>query len=83
MASGYKDSLTIERINNDGNYDPSNCRWATRKEQGRNKRNNRIATINGETRLLIEWAKIYDIPYTTVRMRIHRGMSEIEALKVY
>jgi len=80
MANGYKNDLTIERIDTNGNYEPNNCKWATRKEQGRNKRNNRIITINGETKTLIEWTEIFGIPYGVVRQRIHRGMAEYNAL---
>lgn len=47
----------VERIDNNGPYSPENCRWATRTEQGLNKRNNRIITAWGETKVLSEWAR--------------------------
>ena len=54
MANGYREDLTLDRINNDGNYEPSNCRWATKLEQGANKRNNIHVTINGEDKIFVQ-----------------------------
>lgn len=58
MANGYSDSLTLDRIDVNGNYEPSNCRWATMKEQNNNKRNNRNITYKGETHTLAQWIEI-------------------------
>lgn len=55
--TGYEDNLTIERIDVNKGYEPSNCRWATMKEQGNNRRNNTVYTINGETLTNSEWAE--------------------------
>lgn len=56
MAHGWKDGLSIERSNNGLGYDPENCKWATRHDQSRNKRNNIPITAFGETKLLCDWA---------------------------
>lgn len=73
MANGYNDTLTIDRIDANGNYEPSNCRWATQKEQQNNKRNNHLITFNGETHTLTEWASIKNIPRRTLQDRIYKG----------
>ncbi len=56
LANGYSDNLTIDRKDNDGNYEPSNCRWVTIKEQNRNTRNNRVMEAFGERKCLADWA---------------------------
>lgn len=61
VASGYKDTLTLDRIDNNLGYSPKNCRWATYKEQGRNTRRNINVTINEETHCLKDWCCIYGI----------------------
>ena len=73
MKNGYNDSLTIDRIDTYGNYEPSNCRWATRKEQMNNTRKNVRYTHNGETHTITEWHDITGIPAGRIAYRIRRG----------
>ena len=72
LANGYKDDLTIDRVNPNGNYEPSNCRWVTQKEQQNNRTNNVLLTYKGETHGLVEWEKITGIPYHILYDRYHR-----------
>lgn len=74
------DGLTLDRIDTNGNYEPGNCRWVTMKEQGRNKRTNRLLTIGNETRCIAEWSEITGIPRTTIRNRLKAGYSAAESL---
>lgn len=80
LANGYSDELSLDRIDNNGNYESSNCRWATLKEQGRNKRNNVMITYKGESHCLSEWAEITNQPRARLQMRHHRGWSDKEIL---
>ena len=73
MESGYKDHLTIERINNNGNYEPSNCKWIPKEEQSNNRRDNDWITFNGETKTLSRWARSLGWDQSFLRGRIYRN----------
>ena len=66
LANGYNGGLQIDRIDNDGNYEPSNCRWVTPKENSRNRRNTVCLTVNDETRCVAEWSEITNISSYTI-----------------
>ena len=81
MANGYREDLTIDRIDVNGGYNPLNCRWATMKEQCNNRTSNRLLTYNGLTITMAEWAQKANIPYRVVKDRINRcGWSVDRAL---
>jgi hypothetical protein len=71
---------TIERVDNSKGYIPGNVRWATRREQARNKRNNVWLTFRGETLLLADWARRLNIGESTIVTRLKRGLTVEEAL---
>ena len=80
QANGYQENLTLDRKNVNGNYTPENCRWATRKEQNRNSRSNRMLTSGGKTQCIAAWAEELRIPHSTIRTRLKRGLTDQEAL---
>lgn len=80
LKNGYRKGLTLDRIDNDGNYCPENCRWVTMVEQSNNRVTNRMLSTNGETDTMANWSRRLDIPYWVLQRRLHDGWSEDRAL---
>ncbi len=80
MANGYDDSLSIDRIDNNGNYQPSNCRWITLAKQQTNKRNNVLLTYNGKTQCIAEWIRELGLNKNRTYNRIKNGWTDVEEI---
>lgn len=75
IENGYKENLTIDRIDYNGNYEPNNCRWATYKEQAQNTSRNHFITHNGETKCIAEWCRELNIKVSTFCQRMKKGLN--------
>ena len=80
IANGYAEGLTIDRIDVNGNYEPSNCRWANLDTQANNKRNNFLIECNGETKTIHEWSKISGVSVGSIRYRITHNWEAEKAI---
>lgn len=81
MSNGYRDNLTIERIDGTKGYSPENCKWATMQEQQNNRRNNRKVHYNGELFTIAQLARKYNIPYKKLWRRLNDGWEIQRALE--
>lgn len=73
-------SYSLDRIDNNGNYQPGNCRWTSRIEQAQNRRRSNLLTFDGETLPMTVWARKIGIEHSSLRERLAKGMSVAEAL---
>lgn len=80
IENGYQDNFTIDRIDVNGNYEPSNCRWVDMKTQQNNKRSNKMITYNGVTKTMSEWAEYFNIDYTLLKSRLLNNWSFEKAI---
>ena len=80
MKNDYAENLTIDRINNNGNYEPTNCRWTDYKTQNDNRSISLSLTYDDKTMSINDWSKLLGVKYNTIRTRYYKGWSVEECL---
>lgn len=81
ISTGYERGLTIERIDVNSGYSPDNCKWIPNEQQAHNTRIVRKITIDGETKVISEWSKVYGVPISTIKNRLRAGWQVDLAIK--
>lgn len=81
MGNGYRDDLTIERKDNDGNYCPENCEFIPKEEQSKNRRNLHLVEYKGKVKMISDWARDFGIKQNTITDRLKRGWAIERALQ--
>ena len=76
ISNGYEDSLSLDRIDVNGDYEPFNCRWATKLIQQNNMRRNKLITYKNKTHTVAEWEHILKLPYNYIRSRLRSNTFE-------
>lgn len=82
MGGSFIEEMELERKDNNGNYEPSNCIWVSRETQQRNRRSNHLVSIEGVSKTLVEWQEETGIKANTILTRIRRGWPEKRILEI-